>query len=280
MRETAAQMAQRLAATFLGAGNYMFSNALNKTALAEVLPAAATSGSIDDLIEQSGFSGLSIQSVGYEKGASDPKVHIYVTKGRQTETELGGDSGITVVVNRVGRVVIRPEAASATTHRGKIFERGTRVACGSSCAPSNESYAGTYGALVKKHGSSELYILSNNHVIAAGNHVPVGMPILSPSSIDAGPGVRAPGEIARHAEICELRSGVPSLVSPGREDIAIARVMGPQSVTSWQGDATNGYDTPSSVIAPEAGMAVKKFGRTSGLTKGKVEALINTPFPL
>ena len=58
------------------------------------------------------------------------------------------------------------------------------------------------------------------------------------------------------------------------------RLMASQSVTSWQGDATNGYDTPTGVIAPSSGMAVKKFGRTSGLTKGKVEALINTPFPV
>lgn len=114
-------------------------------------------------------------------------------------------------------------------------------------------------------------------VLAACNHVPVGMPILSPSSLDARPAVRAPGEIARHEEICELRSGEPTLVVPCREDVAIARVTNSGNVTSWQGDDDNGYDTPQKVVSPTAGMAVKKFGRTTGFTEGILEASINTP---
>ena len=36
-------------------------------------------------------------------------------------------------------------ASSGVSH---LFERNTRIACGSSCAPSNENYAGTLGALL------------------------------------------------------------------------------------------------------------------------------------
>ena len=128
--------------------------------------------------------------------------------------------------------------------------------------------------------AATFYLLSNNHVLAAGNHVPVGMPILSPSPIDAGPATRAPGEVGRHAEICELRSGVPTLVVPGREDVALAHATDPAVVSSWRGAGPDSYDTPASVVAPRSGVEVKKFGRTTGLTYGTVEALINSPFPL
>jgi hypothetical protein len=140
-------------------------------------------------------------------------------------------------------------------------------------------YAGTIGALVRRKSSSDLFILSNNHVLAAGNHTPVDMPILSPSNIDARANIRAPGEICRHSDICELRSGVPSLVQPVKEDIAIGRVVSPASVSSWQGD-DDGYDTPTKVLAPAAGMPVKKVGRTTGLTRGIVQSLVNSPQPL
>ncbi len=138
-------------------------------------------------------------------------------------------------------------------------------------------------ALVRKQGRREkqLYILSANHVLAACNHIPVDMPILSPSSADGGPTLSAPREIGRHAEICELRSGEPSLVSPCSEDVALARVTEPNHVTSWQGPvgSDGGYDTPTNAVAVRDGMRVKKIGRTTGLTQGTVEAKL-VPFPL
>jgi hypothetical protein len=97
------------------------------------------------------------------------------------------------------------------------------------------------------------------------------MPILSPAAMDGRPGVQAPTEICRHTDIVELRSGAPTLVTPCREDIAIAEVPDESKVTSWQGDA-NGYDTPNDVVDPQPGLRVKKFGRTTGLTHGIIEA--------
>ena len=94
------------------------------------------------------------------------------------------------------------------------------------------------------------------------------------------PKSRVPSEIGRHSEICELRSGEPTLVKPCREDVAIARVTDADAISSWQGDEDTGYDTPASVTPPVFGMRVKKVGRTTGLTSGAVEALINTPFVL
>ena len=273
-REVAIALAER----FLRAGNFVLADAQG-LGVHGTQPAAVPAPEIPEYDEY-GFAGLAVQSVGVEEGVDEPKVHIYVTKGRTTERELQvGDQEVVVAVNRIGRVVIKPETATAVTHAGNVFLRDGRVTCGSSCAPSTESYAGTLGALVRKAGAANnrLYLLSNNHVLAAGNHIPVGMPILSPANMDARPGVRAPGEVARHAEICELRSGDPALVPVACDDIAIAEVVDHASVSSWQGRTADGFDTPTVHLQLQSNMRVKKVGRTTGLTTGTTEARIIAP---
>lgn len=181
-------------------------------------------------------------------------------------------------MTNLGKLLIRPEAASSVSNHGHVFERTGRIACGSSCAPAGENYSGTFGALVESN--SNIFALSNNHVFAACNHIPVGQPIMSPSNMDARPGVLPPRQICQHSRIVELRSGTPALVPLVRADAAIASVPDDSVVTSWQGDATNGYDTPVRTVQPTSGLRVKKFGRTTGLSIGVVEALIPTPMPL
>lgn len=122
--------------------------------------------------------------------------------------------------------------------------------------------------------------LSNNHVLAACNHTPVGMPILAPSTMDARPGRRAPAEICRHEQLVELRSGDPALVPLMRADAAVAQITNLNLVSSWQGDSLSGFDTPPRTTALAAGMKVKKFGRTTGLTSGTIEAYVPTPWIL
>ena len=122
--------------------------------------------------------------------------------------------------------------------------------------------------------------LSNNHVFAACNHTPVGMPILAPSTMDARPGRRAPTEICRHERIVELQSGDPALVPVMRLDVAVAEVPDQNIVSSWQGNGTRGFDTPATTSSPVSDMKVKKFGRTTGLTSGIVEAFVPTPWIL
>lgn len=220
-----------------------------------------------------GFHGLSVQSVGYEEGKENGKVHIYVTQGSGLNKLSKDIEGVKVVVNKIGNIKIHPETSTVATNRGQFFERYGRVACGSSCAPSNENYSGTFGALVR-NAENKLFILSNNHVLAACNHTPKGMPISSPSNVDSKPGRRAPSEIGRHYDIVELRSGEPTLVNCAEIDAAIAEVTNDMNVSSWQGSDIIGYDTPSTVFPLKSGMRVKKFGRTTGLTFGTVEALV------
>ncbi len=280
----ARSVAQQLAARFLENGNYTLAGPMTAAGTHAPLPAATDDRSLEGFFSDAGFAGLAVQSVGYEEGADEPKVHVYVTKGsRRDEATLFDPEGeVTIQVNRMGRIFIPPEQATSATNQGKMFAYKGRISCGSSCAPSGENYAGTFGAVVRQKKSKLLFILSNNHVLAACNHVPVGMPILSPSSIDARPTTasKSPGEIGRHSEICELRSGEPNLVTPCREDVAIARVTNANAISSWQGDEDTGYDTPAAVAPLSSGMSVKKVGRTTGLTVGTVEAFINTPFAL
>jgi hypothetical protein len=178
----------------------------------------------------------------------------------------------------MGRLRAGPSPSIAASGVSHLFERNSRIACGSSCAPSNENYSGTLGALVRD--GSRILALSNNHVFASCNHTPFNMPILSPSTADARPGRRAPGEICRYERMIELRSGDPYLVLPARVDAAIASIPDPRSLSSWQGDDSDGFDTPTRTANPSAGLKVKKFGRTAGLTHGTIEALLPTPWIL
>ncbi|HWX10676.1 MAG TPA: hypothetical protein VNZ04_01565 [Trinickia sp.] len=244
--------------------------------------AAAASG-VNLPLSDTAFSGISIQAIGYETEREDnePTVHIYVSQGsaaaiRGLETEY---EGITIRANKMASLRVNPQLAAKSTNRGHLFVREGRIACGSSCAPSGEQYSGTFGALLVD-SQNQIYALSNNHVIAACNHVAVGMPVMAPSTMDSHPTLPAPREIGRHSAIVELRSGEPNLVPESKVDAAAAFVPEPTVVTSWQGDRDQGYDTPTGILAPFSGMRVKKWGRTTGLTTGVVEAqLVRLPLP-
>ncbi len=127
------------------------------------------------------------------------------------------------------------------------------------------------------NGSPQIYLLSNNHVFAGCNHVPRDQPVLSPSSNDGKPSMAAPREIGRHDLIHELRSGNPNFVNPCDADLALARATNAGLLSSWQGDDVDGYDTPVVQSAPLSRMKVKKFGRTTALTTGIVQAKITAP---
>ncbi len=278
----AEKVARNLAAWFLSQGQYAASGAM-PGAREGFVPAAARMPQLDDQFEQrDDMSALAIQAVGHEVGVERPKVHVYYS-GRGSRKALAAiptaQGDVPIQINKIGALQIRPESSGSVGLPGSVYQRGVRIACGSSCAPAGESYAGTLGAVVKRTGEDQLYLLSNNHIFGACNHTPVGMPIMAPSMLDAGPQKPAPMEVARHELIETLLSGEPNLVKPCREDVALAKVVDPSRISSWQGDAT-GYDTPSAAVAPLSGMAVKKFGRTTGLTTGVIEAVIKSPTPL
>ena len=279
---SAEQIATTLGYEFLRDGR--FSNSTGPVEVPPVMQAAAgaAGGGADVRHELEAFGGLAVQAVGYEEGVDNPAVHIYLARGsskliRSLPSEI---SGVRVNTQKMGPINVRPESTAASTNQGYIFERNGRVCCGSSCAPTSENLVGTVGALVTLNGSSDLFILSNNHVFGGCNHVPRGQPILSPGSGDGRPNVRAPGEIGRHELIEELRTGNPNFVTPMKNDLALARATDTSAISSWQGDDKDGYDTPSQSVVPKTFMKVKKFGRTTALTFGTVRAKVNVPTPI
>jgi len=229
------------------------------------------------------YAGLSVQAVGFnrrENGDPGDKVYVYVSQGSAASLRrLSGEvHDVQVELRKLAVIRVRPEQSASSTNRGHLFLRGTRIACGSSCAPAGAPYSGTLGALVVNDAGVP-FLLSNNHVIGGCNHLAIGMPIMAPSTADAHATLPPPIAVGRHAGIVELRSGNPSLVQPATQDAAYASAH-MDVVSSWQGDPVYGYDTPTRVVDPAAGMRVKKFGRTTGLTLGAVESVVPTYLPL
>jgi hypothetical protein len=121
--------------------------------------------------------------------------------------------------------------------------------------------SGTLGSLVTAEGN--LYILSNNHVLADSDQGQPGDPITQPGLIDTN---CEPATV-----VANLSTFVP--LTSGTVDAAIAQLVPGTMDTS--GTILDIGQISSIVAAPSIGQKVEKSGRTTGLTTSKVEA-INT----
>jgi len=154
--------------------------------------------------------------------------------------------------------------------------------------------AGTLGCLVKKDGRS--VILSNNHVLANSNAAEIGDPILQPGPYDGG---RYPedhiADLEQFVPIniiglpsdCPTATGIASFLNriarlfgssvqlqaidqqatENLVDAAIARPLNPEDVK----DEILQIGTIQGAAEGELGMAIKKSGRTTGLTTGEIQ---------
>jgi len=123
--------------------------------------------------------------------------------------------------------------------------------------------AGTIGCRVKD-GFGNVYALSNNHVYADENRATIGDNVLQPGPYDDG--INPDDAIGKLDKFVTIKfDGSNNTV-----DAAIAF-----SSTANLGKATpsNGYGTPkSATVSAYVGMPVQKYGRTTGLTTGKIYA--------
>jgi PKD repeat protein len=136
--------------------------------------------------------------------------------------------------------------------------------------------AGTYGARVAD-GSGTTYMLSNNHVLANINQASIGDPALQPGPSDGGsdPDDRI-GELADYEPI--------DFENDNTIDAAIAQPLHPDSISAST-PTDDAYGAPSStaftldgdgdgnVDDGVVGLAVQKYGRTTGLTRGEVSEI-------
>jgi hypothetical protein len=152
--------------------------------------------------------------------------------------------------------------------------------------------AGTFGCLVRR--GDDVFILSNNHVLADVNEGKLGDPIFQPAVADGGTaGDRIAtladyvpidfGTSAAECRVAELLSRSLNYVAaafgsshelravkktPGvnRVDAALARPLSPDLVKS---EILN-IGVPVGVGEITLGMAVQKMGRTTGYTQGRI----------
>lgn len=154
--------------------------------------------------------------------------------------------------------------------------------------------AGTLGCLVKKNG--QIFILSNNHVLANSNAAAIGDPILQPGPHDGGsyPDDHianledfVPINIGGIPSECPIATGTVSFLNgiakvlgssvqlqaidtqatENLVDAAIARPLNPEDVK----DEILQIGTISGSAEGELGMAIKKSGRTTGFTTGEIQ---------
>jgi len=132
--------------------------------------------------------------------------------------------------------------------------------------------AGTIGCRVTD--GINVYALSNNHVYANENDASIGDNVLQPGTYDGG--VNPDDKIGTLADFQRIvfydYAYPPTPIPTNTMDAAIAL-----SSTGLLGRTTpsDGYGTPKSTTAPallSINASVKKYGRTTGLTKGKIWA--------
>lgn len=155
-----------------------------------------------------------------------------------------------------------------------------------------EVTAGTLGCLVRRGG--DLFILSNNHVLANSNVADIGDPIIQPGRYDGG---SLNDQIATLEEFVRLDFGDEEADCPVVEGLTrfvnwISRLLGRQHrMAAYRlTDGVNRMDAaiarplsddlvdgrilglgmPKGAGEATLGMAVQKSGRTTGLTTGKI----------
>jgi hypothetical protein len=124
--------------------------------------------------------------------------------------------------------------------------------------------AGTISCRVVK--GTAVYALSNNHVYANENRASLGDNVLQPGKYDGGMNPRdSIGTLSAYSKIAFSRQASNTI------DAAIALCT---PATLGNSTPAAGYGIPgASPATAQVGMAVKKYGRTTGLTHGRISAV-------
>lgn len=126
----------------------------------------------------------------------------------------------------------------------------------------NVSMAGTAGCLVKSN--SKYCILSNNHVLANENKLPLNTPVLQPGTYDKG---RYPSDIVAYlSKVIPIQFETSTESPLNNVDAAIASII---SINQFSTSIAL-IGKVKGIISPMINLSVKKTGRTTGLTTGKI----------
>ncbi|WP_440958648.1 hypothetical protein ACFELO_00650 [Oceanicaulis sp. LC35] len=158
-----------------------------------------------------------------------------------------------------------------------LIDPNSKFTCGGSISAANELAAGTLGCLVNG-ADGKIFGLSNNHVTGGCSYLEPEFPILAPGLADIRHDGISPFTLGRHTRVSPWISGSPSNVDiSGNFDAALFEVEDTSRVSSMQ---RNFFDTPIRASDPSDNLPVKKVGRTTGLTNGKVIGWTQSPLPV
>jgi len=197
-----------------------------------------------------GLMGHGVIGTGVSADAAGKAVIVVYTEreGVRVPAEIDGIKTRTLVT---GRVIAYARPGGGTLQMG------------TSTGNDNECASGTLGCVVTKGGAD--YFLSNNHVFARENAASVGERIDAPGRYDGKPRCAQTPQIGTLAAYQRINFGGSNTV-----DCAIA---GPISGLSYSAAEAGGYTPSQTVVSPSVGLAVKKTGRTSGLTHDTIQAV-------
>jgi hypothetical protein len=195
-----------------------------------------------------------------------PCVRIYVEQKIARESlpdhflipeEFGG---VETDVIETGRFRALMAAEPTSRKRWRPARPGCSIGFKFADSPAGELMAGTLGALVEANGIQ--YVLSNNHVLANENTLPIGTPIYQPGLQDRGDPVT--DAIATLARFIALDTEGMNTV-----DCALAALNAPGMVRPTVLPKIGRLRSKEPIDAAE-GMRVEKIGRGTGYTTGTI----------
>ena len=153
-------------------------------------------------------------------------------------------------------------ASDTTLPNPRVRMRPALAGCSVGFRIAGDQYVmcGTFGALTKT--SRKVYILSNNHVLADENRLPVGSPIYQPALMDDGD--IDTDQIAVLSRFIKIKAN-----RYNRVDAALAEPLNRNLVSR---DVLH-IGPPSGTAQAEIDMMVHKFGRTTSYTAGRVTSV-------
>ena len=183
--------------------------------------------------------------------------------------------GVTVVTHVVGKIVAlhhrsghgkggEEPPVDEPPANGCTSTTKSRPACiGTSTGHPNVT-AGTIGARVTD--GTDVYALSNNHVYADENTANKGDAVIQPGAFDGG---SSPAD-----DIGTLYDFEPIVFSTTANNVIDAAIALSTTGNLSKATPSDGYGTPKSTTAAASiNQKVKKYGRTTGETKGQVFAI-------
>jgi Peptidase family S64 len=168
-------------------------------------------------------------------------------------------NGIITDVIEIGRMRAFVPAVPPAQRRRRPAQPGCSIGFQFPGAQAGELMAGTLGAIVASLDDG-MYILSNNHVLANQNALPIGSPIFQPGLLDGGDITK--DQIATLAKFIPLGTDKQNLV-----DCALAAITDFGGVIPRFLPGIGRLQGPEPIEA-EHDMKVEKIGRATGYTTG------------